>query len=617
MQRLYRLRHGIDATLPSGLAAHAQAACNSLLQAVTQMPGVALTWAFTYVPDAPDLNPKDRLKMFISIRGHEQPVENLVQSLELSALAPLFSPTGRVATRRELTGFKAVCDLARRELIERPDVPDRFSSPTAANPYLQLYYLVDPFEANPQNTWEPLDRALDRARRPMLIHAAVEPVDPAAERRAVQRYRNQLTAIGRGYSEAEDAERGLLEYGQADRAWSEQMRLRYRDPRAADIVKGITRLRDALQLPTRLRWHLRIFAASQADAQGVAREVGACVFADDSWTTVIGEYSAAEARQLLHRCVSGEVIPCPSRLQREYPEDAAQLGPLATAASVASPDELAGTLQIPTSSQPWFNCMRLEAPAADDKEVVQIGREENWRDPATSLRWQGRAPAEFPKADLKRGTGCFGTTGSGKTSGLLHLIDNAGTNFVLAELTKREWRGVALAYNGQGTPVQILTPGKESLSPFRINPAEIYPGESAVMVQEELSTMLGAGLALENPGPSVLKQAIAAVFRHRDPSNPPLLSEIRREAWRTVDAMGYDAETRSNIQAMVDNRLHLMTSGTIGRVFQCRRSNPPIAELLESRTIIEMDELAEDQASFLAFVLMRCLERYVRSATYA
>ena len=63
--------------------------------------------------------------------------------------------------------------------------------------------------------------------------------------------------------------------------------------------------------------------------------------------------------------------------------------------------------------------------------------------------------------------------------------------------------------------------------------------------------------------------------------------------------------------------LGILCRRSIGKVFQCRRSVPSIAELLKYPLIIEMDRLPADQACLLTLILASRIREYLKTQPYA
>lgn len=609
----YRILNAVDASSQTAPLPAIEEACTGLLQMLTHLAGVSLTLTLDFDPSWSRTEAKDRLRAVVGIHGPKRLARRLVRAFELSPLAPLCRVEQDPAPRGGRGRLKAVCDIVRRETQEQPVIPPEYRSPTAANPYLRRsFYAVSPLEPKLDNGWQDLDRHLNRLGRRAVMHAAFEHAETTGPRAAAARYKSDLNAVARGWSDEEDAERALHEYGDSSRAWTDQLRTRLRVPRAADFVQSTAALQERLSEPN-LRFGLRVFAQGEGDAFAVAAQVARCSFEGSCWQLAIRSTDTAESTALFADCLAGRVVAGASSLESQsFGRPPLDL-PLENVACLATPQELSGIFRLPASHDRWLDCMHLYPPHENRTSGIRLGDALNWQAPIFTDPHTSRSPFRIAKQALLYGGSIFGQPGSGKSSALQSLLSRAEIDFLLLELKKREWRGMVLEQIERGVDVRIFTPGNDRVSPYRLNPFELFPGETFESIQPWIHETLSAGLALDQPGPAVLQQAVDNCLREASLDKPPVLADVRREAGKVVTEMGYDTETRGNIRTMIDNRLHPLTAGTAGRVFQCRQSNPPIAELLAGRTLIEMDDMAEEHAAFLAFVLLRLIERYVRS----
>jgi hypothetical protein len=217
-----------------------------------------------------------------------------------------------------------------------------------------------------------------------------------------------------------------------------------------------------------------------------------------------------------------------------------------------------------------------------------------------------------------------GVTGSGKTNTCFHLLVqlwNLGIPFLVIEPAKTEYRAL-LTHDKIGLALRIFTLGDESASPLRINPFEVEPGVSVSTHIDLLKSVFNASFGMWNPLPQVLERCIHAVYHdagwdpihsvnHRlrsgahDGDEPladayPTLTDLYEKVDEVVDNLGYEARVTSDVKAALMTRLNSLRIGSKGVMLDTRRSIP-ISELLSRPTIIELEQIGDDDEK--AFVI--------------
>jgi DNA helicase HerA-like ATPase len=132
-------------------------------------------------------------------------------------------------------------------------------------------------------------------------------------------------------------------------------------------------------------------------------------------------------------------------------------------------------------------------------------------------------------------------------------------------------------------------------------------------VYEHIENVLNcfrAAVPMFDPLPAIFGEALERVygFDRRD-ERAPSMAELTAAARDVLASKRYAGEVESNLKAALDVRLGMLNRRTIGRVLQCRRDCPPIADLVRSFSIIELAELPPEQACLVTlFILTRIRE---------
>jgi hypothetical protein len=572
---------------------------------------VSLSLLFVFDPSSASGDPKDRLEVFLGLHGEGHAFKVVELAISSSLLTRVLRPVKTAElTKKLLAELGAVCDVARHETTERPVLPPGCDDPAAANPHCpSVYWTCVPLHANEDNAWMPLDELLHRLDRRVVLRVVVTPGEVMQVRTALASYGAQLEATSRGHTVAEEAERELR--GGISASSFDPLRARHRDRRANEIMQELRMLPPLIE-GRALAWNARVLAATAEDAELVAACAARCAFADDGWDLQADTLDRQERLALPGDCLHGAVRPVKSALDMLTGRDAASLRPLGQLLSSATADELAGLLRLPATSTGWLHCIRARSPLERERTGdLILGHELNWQDPTSADALAGGTDFGIRVADMALGVAILGLPGCGKTTAMFRLLKHSGCPFILFEMKKKEYREFVLAELRRGNEIRLYTLGADYVAPFRLNPCEMFSGETREQMVDWLCHTLTAYMSLEGSGPSLLRQAIEDLYHKADPENPPLLRELHDQLRVTFEKQGYTADTQADMLTMLQNRIYPLISGAVGRVFQCRHSTPGIAELLRARSVIEMNDLAADPACFVAFVLLRMIDRYV------
>lgn len=233
-------------------------------------------------------------------------------------------------------------------------------------------------------------------------------------------------------------------------------------------------------------------------------------------------------------------------------------------------------------------------------------------------------PEDFavPVSDLTRHALIAGSTGSGKSTTIKHLLSqlwiNHGAPFmVLYPVDKPDYREL-LGFDGLRQDLLVFTIGDESTSPFRFNPFQV---QKDVLIKTHISRMMRifeSAFMLQEPLPMIYREALRKVYRDKgwnvatdrgsDDHDYPILSEFFEAIKYITDNLKYGREVGDNIrQASVIRIGDLLEN--VGMALNVRESIP-FDLILNKPTIMELGRIGstDDIALMMGFLLISFAE---------
>ncbi len=230
-----------------------------------------------------------------------------------------------------------------------------------------------------------------------------------------------------------------------------------------------------------------------------------------------------------------------------------------------------------------------------------------------------------------------GFTGSGKTKTILHLLHQFWADhripFMVIESAKAEYRGLidVPAFTNR-TPANepellIYTLGNESVAPFRINPFELLPGVRVESHVNRLQTCFEAALPPFAPLVSIIEQSIIDIYRelgwmmtdigvrHAELGDRryPVMSDFAAKLAAVGESRGYEGENKATLMAAIRGRIRPLTRAmhnSKGRMLDTATTWPPPAQLFGQPTILELNDLNEQDKALVAMFLLTLLREY-------
>ncbi len=223
-----------------------------------------------------------------------------------------------------------------------------------------------------------------------------------------------------------------------------------------------------------------------------------------------------------------------------------------------------------------------------------------------------------------------GTTGSGKTNTVFHLLTPAavaGIPFPGFGPAKAEYRALPDDPN-LGDKLQIFTLGNDLVSPFRINPFEVvsWPSIPVGLHLDLLRSVFTASFGMWTPLPQILEQCLQRVYIDRgwditanhntrlDEGSLhsrafPTLSDLAEKAEEIIKELGYEEKISDDMRAALLTRINGLRVGGKGTMLDVEQSIP-MDRLLARPTILELQGVGDDddKAFLIGLLIVRLYE---------
>ncbi len=346
----------------------------------------------------------------------------------------------------------------------------------------------------------------------------------------------------------------------------------------------------------------------------------------------IGELSKPSEKLYPPRLYTGDIdtqklmfLPKTDATNRIFPK---------SLASYLASQELSQLASPPTESLPGYEIKQMPPFALSDipnQGEIPLGIITDYGQPVDG------SSISLSRSDLNKHLFVCGLTGSGKTTTIKHILKSISQKepvpFLVLESAKRDYRQL-LADNIFKDNLNIFTIGDATVSPIRFNPFYIQMGVHPLVHIDYLKAIFNASFSLYGPMPHIVEKCLHGIYlkrgwnlttgkhpnfidskgeddesRYDKPEHHycfPTLTDLKDEVNTYVkNELEYKGELRDNIRTAIVVRLESLCVGAKGLMFNTYDFFP-LATLLNRNTILEMENLADDddKAFFVGLMLV-------------
>ncbi|MCI7550277.1 MAG: DUF87 domain-containing protein [Campylobacter sp.] len=216
-----------------------------------------------------------------------------------------------------------------------------------------------------------------------------------------------------------------------------------------------------------------------------------------------------------------------------------------------------------------------------------------------------------------------GVTGSGKTTTCQNILEKSQLPFLVIEPAKTEYRVLKKKYSD----LLIFTLGKDTISPFRLNPFEFFEGESITSRVDMIKASIETAFDMEAAIPQIIESAIYEAYKSKGWNintnkndkyeNPfddgvysfPTLSDLFQKVDEVVEKQGFDIRLKQDYLGSIRARLEGLMLGSKGAMLNTKRSID-FRKLLNKRVVFELEEIRNggEKSLIMGFILGNMLE---------
>ena len=540
----------------------------------------SLAIAMAFNPTATDNQLQSRLRLYMQSTSTDcDTSHSLSLALQRGPLSHFYQFTETEHLSIPWQSFTAACHIVRRIDWVTPLQSVEFNAlvPTA-------YIILRQFDACDVNDYLNIDRVLGGIDEPVLVTIGVESVDIENELAIHTRYLSRLRAINRRWDITED-DFSLQDClgNDPDFRYQEPKSLKplhEMDPLADDVLDLQRRFHENLH-DLHVRFQIHVWAASISVAELVASVVAESAFENGSYRILPVKFSKNGDNHPTKQPNALFDSEWHSGWLQDWENAPDYAKGLATLQSIGTMEELSGVFRFPVASVSSPCCIRknTDPPDVIPENLIVMGHDQNF----TSINQHGLARG-IPPTLLCKHAFFSGVPGSGKTTAVMNLIlqlNKLNIPFLVLEPAKSEYRALKTLIHAEddnarnlGETLQIYTPGNEFISPFRYNPLELLSGISTDEHIDNLTNCFFAAMPATWPLPAIIGEGLERVYEEARDDEPPVMADLVRATQSVLLEKGYSSETNADIRAALEVRLGVLARRSIGKVFECHKSNP-------------------------------------------
>lgn len=218
-----------------------------------------------------------------------------------------------------------------------------------------------------------------------------------------------------------------------------------------------------------------------------------------------------------------------------------------------------------------------------------------------------------------------GVTGTGKTTTCQKLLLESEMPFLVVEPAKTEYR--ILIDEEKTKDILIFTLGKDTVSPFRLNPFEFFEHESISSRVDMLKAAMEASFDMEAAIPQLLESSMYECYKdygwdiqtnkNNKFENPfakgvysfPTLQDLLEKVEVEVTKQGFDERLKRDYIGSIKARLQGLLIGAKGIMLNVGRGID-FRELIEKKVVLEIEEIknGSEKSLIMGFVLTNLCE---------
>lgn len=231
---------------------------------------------------------------------------------------------------------------------------------------------------------------------------------------------------------------------------------------------------------------------------------------------------------------------------------------------------------------------------------------------------EGKEPVELDVESLSMHTFVTGTTGSGKSNTIYHMLaelHQKNIKFLVIEPAKGEYSQVFGGYED----VAVYGTNEKFTPLLQINPF-YFPTEIHVLEHiDQLIEIFNASWPMYAAMPAILKEAVERVYvrcgwnlqqsyNYEQQSRYPNLGELVEALKEVIEQSSYAEEVKSNYTGSLVTRIQSLRNGIAGKLLVSDEISPTI--LFEQNCIVDLSRVssAETKALLMGILFMRLKE---------
>lgn len=301
--------------------------------------------------------------------------------------------------------------------------------------------------------------------------------------------------------------------------------------------------------------------------------------------------------------------------------------PIVTATTSLSGKELAYSLNFPQKSiagLPVLECVEFGRNVVTYDEVRQDAPEIGLGN-VFHMNHMENTKVSLSKKSLASHTFITGSTGSGKSNTVYHMIDRArkqGVKFLVVEPAKGEYKNVF----GGRKDVTVLGTNPKLSQLLRINPFSFPENIHVLEHMDRLVEIFNVCWPMYAAMPAVLKNAVEKSYvdcgwdivkseNKYGEELYPSFADVARNVKEIIDSSEYDAENKGAYKGSLLTRLQSLCNGINGMIFVA--DEIPEEQLFEENVIVDLSRVgsSETKSLIMGMMVLKLQEYRMSSAT--